>query len=179
MGIEPFLLASSLVGALAQRLARRICDDCKQPMEIAAGLRKRLTASGIAVPAAAWAGAGCSHCRNTGYSRRVGVFEMMPITPALADLITANVPTAHIKAQARKDGMVSMLEDGIAKVGQGITTLQEVMRIAELEMVMDDVKATPSVESVPAEPEKAPPGGHIGLDLEEYRNKMASWLAGK
>jgi hypothetical protein len=170
------------VGAVAQRLARRICEDCKQPYEIPAALRKRLAASGITLPASVWRGAGCSHCRNTGYSRRVGVFELMTVTPALADLITANVPTSQLKAQARKDGMTSMLEDGVTKVKEGITTLQEVLRIAELEMAMDSESAPArAAEPVPlAETEeKAPVTARIGLDLDEYRKKMDSWLAGK
>ncbi len=179
MSIEPFLLASSLVGAISQRLARRICEDCKQPHDIPAALRKRLKASGITLPARAWRGAGCPHCRNTGYSRRIGVFELMAVTTAAAELIATNAPTVQLHAQACRDGMVSMLDDGLAKVEQGITTIEEVLRIAELEGVVD-TEAAPSRKpepGKPAEEEEAVPAGRIGLDLDDYKRKMANWLA--
>jgi type IV pilus assembly protein PilB len=183
MGIEPFLLSSALVGAVAQRLARCICAECKQPYDIPSGIRQRLESAGVPAPKAVWRGAGCSHCRNTGYSRRTGVFELMPVSSQLAEMIALNVPANQLRVQARKEGMSSILEDGLSKVTLGITTLEEVLRIAELEDVSEVQKAVPhavETEIAIAEPEeKAASSPKIGLDLEEYRKKMATWLAVK
>jgi type IV pilus assembly protein PilB len=186
MNVEPFLVSSSLVGVIAQRLVRRICDDCKAPFAIPDGLRKRLTAAGVALPEKAWYGRGCKHCRETGYWGRIAVFEVMTMTPDLGNLVVANVPTAALCEQARKEGMTGMLEDGLEKVGRGITTLEEVLRIAVLEKVADAVAAGEAEpvkkkkvkeEEVPeTKPENAE---KISLDLEDYRKKMTNWLANK
>lgn len=183
MNIEPFLVASSLAGAIAQRLVRRICEECKEPFAIPDGLRQRLTAAGAALPEHAWYGKGCKHCRETGYRGRIAVFEMMVITPELADLIVVNVPTATLRAQARRDGMTSMLEDGLEKVGRGITTMEEVLRTAALENVADMATMAPPPEKAPAASEETKISAEsvekISLDLEDYREKMTNWLAHK
>ncbi|MBU4198352.1 MAG: GspE/PulE family protein [Verrucomicrobia bacterium] len=185
MNIEAFLVSSSLVGAMAQRLVRRICEECREPFAVPDGLRQRLTASGLSLPGKMWRGKGCSKCRDTGYVGRIAVFELMPVTLDLADIIAAGQTTAALRAQARKDGMVSMLDDGIEKVERGITTLEEVLRTAALENVAEISlppgslpkeqpeagEAEPAMEAVKAE--------SLSLDLDDYRKQMTSWLAKK
>lgn len=152
------------------------------PFEIPDSLRQRLTASGISLPDSAWRGKGCSHCRDTGYWGRIAVFELMTITPEMANLISANVPTAALQTQAHQDGMISMLEDGIEKVGQGITTLEEVLRIAVLEDVSDIQLPViqPAQEKPAVKVEKeAEISEKASLDLDDYKKKMMHWLARK
>ncbi|MBA4386995.1 MAG: type II secretion system protein GspE [Verrucomicrobia bacterium] len=194
MGIEPFLLASSLTGSIAQRLARRICQECKIPAEIPAPVRQRLTGSGIALPDSGWKGKGCSHCRNTGYSGRIAMFELMPVTNDMAEMISANVPAGQLRARARKDGMSSVLEDGIEKVGGGVTTIEEVLRVCELETVGTEMFVKPAAAVEPGRGGTRPPPapaaepapvqesdiGRTGpLDLDDYKVKVAHWLARK
>ncbi len=179
MNVEPFLVASSMAGAIAQRLVRRICADCKEPYTLSDALRQRL-ASGIAVPDKLWHGKGCPKCRGAGYRERMAVFELMTVTPALMELIAAGVPTNVLRTQACKDGMLSMLEDGLLKVGQGVTTLEEVLRIAVLENVAESVRPAekPPVDrrEIPAEPAVAS-AETVSLDLDNYRKQMTNWLA--
>jgi type IV pilus assembly protein PilB len=186
MNIEAFLVSSSMVGAMAQRLVRCICEDCKEPYALADRLRQRLMAAGIVLPPQLWHGKGCAKCRDTGYWGRIAVFEVMTVTPQLAELIAAGVTTDALRIQAHKDGMISMLEDGIEKAGRGVTTLEEVLRIAVLENIADmplpaaaplDEKpeAKPAKEIVPAVATAA----SLSLDLDSYRKQMTSWLAQK
>jgi len=169
------------VGVIAQRLVRCICEECKEPYVVAGGLRQRLSASGITLPDQLWHGKGCSKCRDTGYWGRIAVFELMTMTPELADLIAAGVPTDALQAQARKDGMTSMLEDGLDKAGRGITTIEEVLRISILENIAEiPLPAAPPAATPEVKMEKEPaPVENISLDLDDYRQQMTSWLAGK
>jgi len=186
MNIEAFLVSSSMAGAMAQRLVRCICEECKEPYAIAGSLRQRLTAAGIVLPPQLWHGKGCAKCRATGYWGRIAVFEVMTVTPELADLIAAGVTTDALRVQAHKDGMIGMLEDGIEKAGRGVTTLEEVLRIAVLENIADmPLPAASHLEEKP-EAKIAKEGlaaiataGSLSLDLDDYRKQMTSWLAQK
>lgn len=185
MNIEAFLLSSSMAGALAQRLVRCICEECKEPYAVADRLRQRLIAAGIVLPPQLWHGKGCAKCRATGYWGRIAVFEVMPVTPELAELIAAGVTTDALRVQARKDGMTSMLEDGIEKAGRGVTTLEEVLRIAVLENIADlPLPAAPPLDEKPEakamkESRPAATAASLSLDLDGYRKQMTSWLAQK
>ncbi len=181
MNIEAFLLSSAMVGVIAQRLVRCICEECKAPYVAAGGLRQRLLAAGITLPDQLWHGKGCSKCRDTGYWGRIAVFELMTMTSELADLIAAGVPTDALQAQARKDGMTSMMEDGLDKAGQGITTIEEVLRISVLENIAEmPLPAAPPTAPPEVKIEKeTAPVENISLDLDDYRQQMTSWLAGK
>lgn len=183
MNVEPFLVASSLGGVVAQRLVRCICTECKTPFTIPDGLAQRLSAASVVLPQNAWHGKGCKHCHETGYHGRTAVFEMMVVTPELIDLIVANVPTAVMREQARKDGMSSILEDGLEKVGQAVTTLEEVLRISVLDKVADMIYAEikKPEEKRETRKEEAPKESveDISLDLEDYKNRMTNWLASK
>jgi len=132
MGIESFLITSSVNAILAQRLVRKICDNCKQQIEpdnatlSSIGLsRDRLQGERI------FHGAGCSQCFNTGYIGRVGIFELMMMSDTLRRLIVTTSDAGLIKSQAIKEGMTTLREDGIRKILSGITTIEEVFRVTQ------------------------------------------------
>jgi type IV pilus assembly protein PilB len=131
MGVEPFLLASSLEGILAQRLVRRICPKCKEPYHPEEGLLKSLNGSMKLEPGVRlYHGAGCNQCNQTGMTGRTGIFEMLRITSRIRELIAARPTTDQILREAPADH-VTMVHDGIAKVRQGITTPEEIFRVAK------------------------------------------------
>ncbi|MFC1498789.1 GspE/PulE family protein [Verrucomicrobiota bacterium] len=179
MNIEPFLLSSSLVGIIAQRLARRICQKCKETYELPKSLRKRLSSLTVELPDTIWKGKGCSHCRETGYSGRIALFELLTVSPKLAELISRNVPTERLRAQAQQDGMTSMMEEGLKKVKKGITTIDEVFRITELETVVESkpVIKQPEKEEISIEEKVEEVPETVSLDLNDYKLKVASWLS--
>ncbi len=131
MGVEPFLITSSLICIIAQRLLRRICVKCKEEYEVPDVLYERLMIGSI-VPGKNkkfFRGKGCPHCFNTGYYSRVGITEIMALTPRIREAILSDASEIDLKHLARKDGMATMREDGIMKACQGLTTLEEVVRV--------------------------------------------------
>ncbi len=131
MGVEPFLLASSLEAVLAQRLVRKICPKCKKPYKLDETLLKTLNGSMAIKPDTQFHhGTGCNECMQTGMKGRTGIFELLRITPTLRDLIAARPTTEQIIRAAPADH-ISMEHDGIAKVFKGITTPEEVLRVAK------------------------------------------------
>jgi len=130
LGVEPYLLASSLLGVLAQRLVRRLCDRCRttyQPTE--ADWRLWGVASGEAAPETLYAGGGCDECLDTGYHERIGVFELLEVNDLVRELIVQCGTAASIKAAAVAAGMTTLRTDGIAKAAAGTTTMDEVARV--------------------------------------------------
>jgi len=131
MGVEPFLLASSLEAVLAQRLVRTVCPNCKKPYKPDETLLKTLNGSVDIKPYTQfYHGVGCNECMQTGMKGRTGIFEMLRITATLRDLIAARPTTEQIIRAAPADH-ISMEHDGIAKVLEGITTPEEVLRVAK------------------------------------------------
>jgi len=131
MGVEPFLLASSLEGVLAQRLVRRICPACKEPYKPSESLLENLSNSiRISPETLLYHGRGCDECNNTGMRGRIGIFELLRITEPLRKLIAAKPATEEISRAAPADH-VCMRHDGIEKVLQGITTPEEVLRVTQ------------------------------------------------
>jgi len=131
MGVEPFLLASSLEAVLAQRLIRTICPNCKEPYKPDETLLKSLNGSVAIKPYTEfYHGVGCNECLQRGMKGRTGIFEMLRITATLRDLIAARPTTEQIIRAAPADH-ISMEHDGIAKVLEGITTPEEVLRVAK------------------------------------------------
>jgi len=131
MGVEPFLLASSLEAVLAQRLLRKICPKCKEPYKPDQNLIKSLNGSvEINSGTKLYHGAGCNECGQTGMAGRTGMFELLRITSRLRDLIAAKPTTDQIVRSAPADH-ISMVHDGIGKVLEGITTPEEVFRVAK------------------------------------------------
>jgi general secretion pathway protein E len=123
MGVENYLLTSSLVAVLAQRLVRVICPHCKQPDGLHA------TPDGGTVKG--WRGAGCEQCSGSGFTGRVGIFELMELDEEVRRLIMSNADAAQITASARRQGMRSLREDGWMKVSAGVTTAAEVIRVTQ------------------------------------------------
>jgi type IV pilus assembly protein PilB len=131
MGVEPFLLASSLEGVLAERLLRKICPKCKEPYSPDESLMKMLNGSvKIGAKTTLYHGAGCNECMHTGMSGRTGIFELLRITGTLRDLIATRPTTDQIIKAAPADH-ISMVHDGIGKVLAGVTTPEEVFRVAK------------------------------------------------
>ena len=123
MGVENYLISSSVVAVLAQRLVRLICHECK----IEAG--ERMTPMGELVPS--FRGAGCERCFGTGYKGRVGIFEMMELNEDIRKLIMANADAGQLTLEARRNGMRALREDGWLKVATGVTTAEEVIRVTQ------------------------------------------------
>jgi len=131
MGIEPFLISSSVIGVIAQRLVRRICNHCKKEVEITLEMEKILKDYEINTDnLTLFQGEGCPYCKNTGYKGRIAIFEIMAISDNLRELITRNVNTKILRETALQEGMRTLKEDGIKKVCAGITTIEEVLRVA-------------------------------------------------
>jgi type IV pilus assembly protein PilB len=132
MGVEPFLLASSLEGILAQRLVRKICPKCKQAYHPEEHLVKSLSGSGNSIRPGAkfYHGVGCNECNQTGMSGRVGIFELIRVTSKIRDII-ATRPTSDQVVRAAPADHISMVQDGITKVLEGATTIEEIFRVAK------------------------------------------------
>ena len=128
MGLEPFLVTSTVTGVLAQRLVRALCPRCRAPYE--AGTEElaafRLTADDLEQPL--MKPAGCEACLGIGYRGRIGLFELLAMTEALRPLVLGRASASEIRAKAQEEGMRSLREDGIAKVLAGVTTVEEMIR---------------------------------------------------
>ncbi len=130
MGIEPFLCSSALRGVLAQRLVRTVCGACKRersPSQVEADV---FTRAGLTVPERLAAPAGCSTCRDSGYSGRTGIFEFIPVGESVRKLIVQRSDASSIQAEAVAGGMRTLRQDGLMKAARGITTIEEVMRVS-------------------------------------------------
>ncbi len=131
MGIEPFLIASSAIGIMAQRLVRKLCDRCKKPYPATPELMKGLGISAPPVGVTFYRGEGCPACKSTGYLGRVGLFELMEINDRLRELIIAKSPSAAIKAAAAQAGFKGLRQEGLIKAAAGITSVEEVLRATQ------------------------------------------------
>lgn len=131
MGIQPFLICSAVLAIVAQRLLRRVCSQCKEeyvvlkPVAVKVGLTRVASNSEFKL----FRAKGCKKCFNTGYQGRVGITEILIFSPAVKELILRRSSEFKIKEQARKEGMKTMREDGLAKALSGLTTLEEVLRV--------------------------------------------------
>lgn len=134
MGIEPFLIASSIQLAMAQRLVRKLCTACKKEYEPSPDLLNNI---GLTTAQARhitfFKAVGCQECLNTGYRGRIAIFELMEMTKGVAKLTMERADTAQIKRQAIADGMMLLIDDGIRKIKQGLTTIEEVLSVASIE----------------------------------------------
>ncbi len=133
MGIEPFLVASSVEGIVAQRLVRGLCKSCRKPVELDEEFLRehnfpieRLENEGPIYEAV-----GCDECRGNGYKGRTGIFEILPVTDEIRPLVIAHASASEIKQQALEHGMKTLREDGWDKVLAGITTIDEILRVTE------------------------------------------------
>lgn len=129
MGVEPFLITSSMVGILNQRLVRKICESCKESYPLSDVMVEDLGLKDHKGPLLAYKGKGCKKCFNIGYSGRIVIGEMLTLTPTIKELILKRAQESEIKNLARKEGMKTLRENGIKKVLEGATTLEEVLRV--------------------------------------------------
>jgi len=131
MGIEPYLISATVIGVLAQRLARKVCSKCKAPYQVPAtdlrrfGFKPKEGEEMVTL----YRGEGCEACRHTGFKGRIGIYEMMRINDEIRELVVRRAPLADVREAAKANGMHELKEDGLDKVLQGITTPDEVMRV--------------------------------------------------
>jgi type II secretory ATPase GspE/PulE/Tfp pilus assembly ATPase PilB-like protein len=124
------LIASSLEGVLAQRLVRKICPSCRVETAVASILRDKIEAlSGRRIDGVFYTGKGCEECRNTGYRGRIGIFELLSLTPELKEMILQKRSNAELKSTAQKS-MMTMHQDALQKAAAGITSLEEILRVS-------------------------------------------------
>ncbi|EPG37604.1 GspE/PulE family protein [Acinetobacter colistiniresistens] len=133
LGIQPFLTAATILGVLAQRLVRRLCPSCKQEGPMNEQQWEHLTFDYMMdMPTTTYNAVGCEACRHTGYKGRVGIYEFMPVSLELKSLISAHGTLNDLKAQAKKEGIEPLRIAGARKVLEGVTTLEEVLRVVPL-----------------------------------------------
>lgn len=129
MGIEPFLISSAVILILAQRLIRKICMECREPIKVHPQLLIDLGVTPDEVKTfPVYKGKGCSICNNTGYKGRVGLYEVMPNKEEIKELILSRASTSEIKKEAMRLGMKTLRQSGIIKIREGLTTIEEVLR---------------------------------------------------
>ncbi len=143
MGIKPFLIPPTLAIAISQRLMRKLCGYCAKKIEAAGEIKKSLLKEVENMPTRLkndiiskkiiyiYKPVGCKRCNNTGYSGRVGVFEILEMTPELAEITIRDPIESKIMAEAKRQGMVTMKQDGVIKVLEGVTSFEEVIRVTE------------------------------------------------
>jgi len=176
LGLEPFMVASSLVGVVSMRLVRTLCPRCKESYEAPASSFDRLGRSGGGETLTLWRGRGCSHCHESGYHGRTGIFEVLGVDDAVRSLVVGGAPDGLIRQAAIEGGMRSIGEDGLQKVLSGVTTLDEVTRVVYL----DDQsgKVCPSCRTVLTRDFEYCPacGDFVGEHCPSCRRRMqAGW----
>lgn len=130
MEIEPFLIGSSLTGIIAQRLVRKLCPECSIDLEATASEKETFEKHDIKINKLKHA-KGCPSCNYKGYAGRVGIFEILPISKEMEILISQSASNAELEAQAKKEGLVSLMQAGLKKVKDGLTTLEELMKVTK------------------------------------------------
>lgn len=130
IGIEPYLISASLNSVLAQRLVRKICPDCRKRLKVSDDVEKLLARSGIK-PNEVFHGTGCERCRDSGYSGRIGIYELLEINDAFREMIVRDPSINNMRNVFAAAGGKSLYDDGMRKVKQGLTTVEEVLRVTE------------------------------------------------
>jgi type IV pilus assembly protein PilB len=131
IGIESYLISAAVNGALAQRLLRRICENCKEELTTIPGATAAYLDKHNAEPGTLYCGTGCEICHHTGYKGRIGIYELLVLNQELRDIITRSPSLGDLKAAANAQGMRSLRDDGLAKAFAGQTTVDELIRITE------------------------------------------------
>jgi type II secretory ATPase GspE/PulE/Tfp pilus assembly ATPase PilB-like protein len=130
IGVEPYLISAALNACLAQRLVRKVCQHCKEEHVPSDEMKEFLALQGFASEKIIKA-VGCDKCRKTGYSGRLGIYEMLVMDDSLRDLITGNPDVTHLRKLCRERGLVTLRQDGFQKVLKGLTTIDEILRVTE------------------------------------------------
>ena len=182
MGIEPFLIAASLIGVMAQRLIRTICPKCKESYVPSKnvlekwGLKDR-------PDAVFYRGKRCDYCKGTGYWGRTGIFELLIVDDEIREMIIANNSTVALRKKAQEKGLRLLSEDGLNKALKGLTTIEEISRVCEglVELKASaPVKVEPFVKSTLPEIKIAPQKVEVKpTDFDDYQKRVASWLSRK
>jgi type II secretory ATPase GspE/PulE/Tfp pilus assembly ATPase PilB-like protein len=128
MGVEPFLIASSLILAVAQRLCRKVCSECRQQYKVPKEILEKLDIS-TDKDVMGYQAVGCKHCNQTGYRGRMGTLEVLEIDDTIKEMILKRASSDDIKEYARSKGMKTLRENAIQKFLMGLTTVEEVIRI--------------------------------------------------
>ncbi len=138
LGIQPFLTSATILGVMAQRLLRTLCPHCKKAVdvtpdsEIAIQWQELVQPWRASVPAQVYTAQGCEHCRHTGYQGRVGLYEIMPLSNELKKLVAADTSLDSLKQQAYREGVQPLRLSGAKRISEGLTTIEEVMRVVPL-----------------------------------------------
>lgn len=138
LGIQPFLTSATILGVMAQRLLRTLCPHCKKAIdvmpdsEIAVQWQELVQPWRASVPAQIYTAQGCEHCRHTGYQGRVGLYEIMPLSNELKKLVAADASLDLLKQQAYREGVQPLRLSGAKRISEGVTTIEEVMRVVPL-----------------------------------------------
>jgi type IV pilus assembly protein PilB len=130
IGVEPYLISSAVNAILAQRLVRKICPGCKEPFTPSDEMKEFLALQGFP-DQQTYHGRGCDRCRKTGYAGRLGIYELLVMDDHLRDMVTRNPDVNQFRKLCRERGLVTLREDGLAKVMKGLTTVDEILRVTE------------------------------------------------
>ncbi|HPB50401.1 MAG TPA: ATPase, T2SS/T4P/T4SS family, partial [Myxococcota bacterium] len=131
MGIEPFLIASSVLATVAQRLVRVVCRECRERYEPSAGELETLGIDHVSPEDTFYRAVGCPECSGTGYSGRNAIYEILRVDDQIRELVMRSADSSEIKKMAMSRGMLTLRQDGVDKVRRGITTAEEVMRVTQ------------------------------------------------
>jgi type IV pilus assembly protein PilB len=132
IGIDAYLIAASLNAVLAQRLVRRICPKCKEVYRVPKNIQRYVERAGVK-PEQLLHGAGCENCRGSGYLGRIGIYELLVIDDTFRDMINKDASVSNMRRVFRKSNQPGLFDDGITKVKQGMTTMEEVLRVTEVD----------------------------------------------
>ncbi|HZN70000.1 MAG TPA: ATPase, T2SS/T4P/T4SS family [Tepidisphaeraceae bacterium] len=130
IGVEPYLISAALNAVLAQRLVRKICKECKEEFQPTGEMQEFLIMQGFGTEKS-FKGKGCDRCRRTGYSGRLGIYELLVMDDGLRDTVTSNPDVNNLRKLCRERGLVSLRQDGFEKVKKGLTTVDEILRVTE------------------------------------------------
>lgn len=130
IGLEPFLIGAAVRAVLAQRLVRKLCQHCKVQAPCSEERAEFMVLQGMD-PDSVWSAKGCDRCRNTGYSGRVGVYELLTVDDSLRDIIARNPNVSEFRRLCMERGMSTLRQDGMAKAAQGKTSIEEILRVTE------------------------------------------------
>ena len=130
IGVEPYLISASVNAILAQRLVRKICSHCRETFVPSDEIKRFLTSQGFSSEEM-WKGKGCDRCRKTGYTGRLGLYELLVMTDEMRDMVTRNLDVTQLRRHCREHGLITLRQDGFMKAKKGMTTVDEVLRVTE------------------------------------------------
>jgi type IV pilus assembly protein PilB len=185
MGVEPFLISASLIGVMAQRLIRVVCEHCKEPYEPSKALIDKWVIKDKK-NARLYRGKGCDYCKGTGFRGRSGIFELMSVDDEIREMIISGASTVALRRKCQAKGMKLLSEDGLNKALAGVTTIEEVARVCEehtdLKPASEEAAAEAEVKPVSQVPLPSKSAEQVQVkaaDITEYEKRIANWLGGK